>query len=130
VLAVGEYALGHVSAQMIKMSTGLGGDISGTHEDTCGALTAGVVLIGARYGRSNVSESDQPCYGVAARYRERFIREFGAGRCGDLRRPRRYGPRGEEPSSVLVARAAHVLLSIFEEYEEKTDWGEHAEEKV
>ena len=103
---------------MVKMSTGLGGGIGGSHEETCGALTAGIMLIGAQYGRVDADEDNQPCYTLAARYRERFVQGIGAGRCSDLLGPGKYGPQGEEPCSVLVSRAAIILLNILEEHGE------------
>ena len=74
------------------------------------------MLIGAQYGRVDADEDNQPCYTLAARYRERFVRRLGAGRCGDLLGPGGYGPQGEEPCSVLVSRAATILLDILEEH--------------
>ncbi len=55
------------------MATGLAGGVGGTHQELCGALSAGVLLIGALYGRLTPDEDDGPCYDLASRYRERFI---------------------------------------------------------
>jgi len=118
ILAVSEVLWGEVNEPMVRMSTGLGGGIGGSYEESCGALTAGVMLIGARYGRVRAGEDDAPCYTLAARYRERFVRELGAGRCSDLRGPDGYGSQGKEPCSVLVSRAATILLEIIEEGDE------------
>lgn len=115
---MGEHLWGEVDGPMVKMSTGLGGGIGGSHEETCGALTAGVMLIGAQYGRVQATEDDDPCYMLAARYRQRFVERLGAGRCGDLRRPGGFGSQGGEPCSVLVSRAATILLDTLGEYGE------------
>ncbi len=111
-LAVGEYLFGSVDDRMQRMSTGLAGGIGGSHQETCGALSGGVLLIGALYGRTQPDEDDGECRRLATEYRERFAQELGATRCCDLRASG-YGSDGTQPCSTLVGRAARILLQIM-----------------
>ncbi len=46
-LAVGRHMLGEVDERTIRITTALSGGVGGTHAELCGALSAGVMLIGA-----------------------------------------------------------------------------------
>lgn len=111
-LAVGERLFGRVDDQMQRMATGLAGGVGGTREELCGALSGGVLLIGALYGRVRPGENDELCYALAARYRELFLQALGTTRCCELRASG-YGSDGEIPCSVLVEKAARILLDIL-----------------
>jgi C_GCAxxG_C_C family probable redox protein len=111
-LAVGEYVLGNVDDQTLKMTTGFAGGIGATHQELCGALSAGILIIGALYGRTQPNEDDSLCQILAANYRNRFNQELGSINCGELR-AERFGSGGQEPCSVLVERAAQLLLDIL-----------------
>ncbi|MEA3351462.1 MAG: C-GCAxxG-C-C family protein [Chloroflexota bacterium] len=112
-LAVGEHALGDLDDRTRKMATGFSGGIGITYRDLCGALTAGVMLIGAIHGRSHLDESDAHCQKLVTNYRDRFMQEFDFVHCHELR-AEKYGSSGNEPCWVLVERAAFILLSILE----------------
>ena len=51
-LAVGEHLLGPLDDQVLRMSSGLGGGLGSTQQELCGALSGGVLIIGALYGRT------------------------------------------------------------------------------
>ena len=112
-LAVGEYALGSVDNQTLKITTGFSGGIGNTHRDLCGALSAGVMIIGALHGRTRPNEDDALCLKLATKYRDRFAQELGSIYCHELR-AERYGSQGQEPCSVLVEQAARTLLAVLE----------------
>jgi C_GCAxxG_C_C family probable redox protein len=112
VLAVGEYLFGPIDDQTRRMATGLGGGVGGTYQELCGALSGGVLLIGALYGRIRPDEDDSRCMTLVSRYRERFAQELGTTHCGDLRATG-YGSDGKWPCSVLVERATRVLLETL-----------------
>jgi C_GCAxxG_C_C family probable redox protein len=107
-LAVGEYVLGHVDDQTLKLTTGFAGGAGGTRAELCGALSAGIMIIGARHGRAQAGVDDKHCQALVTRYRERFLQTFGSTCCGELR------PR-YATCAVLVEQAAQVLLEILEE---------------
>jgi C_GCAxxG_C_C family probable redox protein len=113
-LAVGEYVFGNVDDQTLKMTTGFAGGIGMTHQELCGALSAGIMIIGALYGRTQPNEDDSLCQTLATNYRNRFVQKLGSINCGELR-AERYGSRGQEPCSVLVERVALLLLDILSE---------------
>jgi C_GCAxxG_C_C family probable redox protein len=107
-LAVGEHTLGQVDEQTLKMTTGFAGGIGGTRQDLCGALSAGIMVIGALYGRSQADVDDRRCQALAARYRAQFVQTFDTTCCQELRQIHR-------PCSHLVERAARLLLEMLEE---------------
>lgn len=109
---MGEYLFGPIDDQTRRMTTGLAGGVGGTHQELCGALSGGVLLIGALHGRTRPDEDDSQCMTLVSRYRERFVQELGTTHCGDLR-AMGYGSDGKWPCSVLVERAARVLLETL-----------------
>ena len=106
-LAVGEYLLGPIDDQVLRMTTGLGGGVGGTYQEICG------VIIGAIHGRVRPDEDDSRCQRLAALYLERFGAELGTIRCGELR-ALGYGSDGRWPCSALVERAVPLLLDILD----------------
>ena len=113
-LAVGEHLLGQVDDRCIRIATGLSGGLGGTHQELCGALSGGVLLIGALYGRTKPDEDNSLCLELAALYKECFAQELGSTNCGILRESG-FGSEGSTPCSVLVERAARVLLDTISE---------------
>jgi len=67
-----------------RVASGFGGGIGRTHEDTCGALTGGVIAIGYLFGRDNPDEEWRDAYERAAEFRKRFTEEFGSTNCRAL----------------------------------------------
>jgi C_GCAxxG_C_C family probable redox protein len=105
-IAVGEHELGDLSEQMIKMSTPFAGGIGGQHLDLCGALTGGIMAIGAARGRADSRIDDQACQTLAADYRNAFLEKFGSLICADLKQ----GACGE-----LTRQATLILMNLLEE---------------
>jgi C_GCAxxG_C_C family probable redox protein len=112
-LAVGEYLLGDVDDRLRRMMTGIAGGLGGSHEELCGALNAGALLVGALHGRTQPHEPDEACYALASAFRTRFLEEWGTTRCADLR-ALGYGSDGTVPCAVLVRRAAALLLEVLD----------------
>ena len=113
-LAVGESLWGEVEDRIRCMSTGLAGGVGCSHEDLCGALSGGVLMIGAVYGRTGPDEDDAECNRKVNEYRQRFLQQFGATRCLDLQASG-YGSDGQWPCSLLVERATRVLCGVMGE---------------
>ena len=113
-LAVGERFLGEVSSEWVKMATPFGGGVGGTHLEMCGALTGGVMLIGALSGRVSADEDSQPSRDLAARFRERFLNELGNTQCERLRQELIEPPGGWGSCDVLVERAAGILVQVLQ----------------
>lgn len=113
-LAVGEHLLGQVDERIRRMACGLGGGIGGTHQEACGALTGGVLLLGPLYARTSPAQEETELYRCVSAYRERFLAEFGSTRCADLLASG-FGADGTRPCSELVERAAQILLGCIYE---------------
>jgi C_GCAxxG_C_C family probable redox protein len=67
----------------LKMATPFGGGI-GRCEDVCGALSGGVMGIGAGLGRNDPKADKTVCYGAAKKLHEQFTKEFGSSSCRAL----------------------------------------------
>jgi C_GCAxxG_C_C family probable redox protein len=112
VLAVGEHLWDGVDDQIRRMTTGLAGGIGCSEQELCGVLSGGTLIIGSLYGRTSAETNDDGCQRLVCEYRERFIAEFGTSRCADIRASG-YGSEGIWPCSVLVGRAARILLETL-----------------
>ena len=89
VLAAVQETVGLVDDQLIKASHGLsgGGGLGG--EGLCGALTGGLLALGARYGRDRGKLASGRCinnFKKAKELTERFRAEFGGVTCRELQR--------------------------------------------
>jgi hypothetical protein len=91
-----------------------------SHEGLCGAFTAGVMVIGAVHGRVDPAEDDTRCQELVLDFRDRFQGRFSTLNCGELRKED-YGSSGREPCSVLVERAARILLDTLETADQPED---------
>ncbi|MGA9347600.1 MAG: C-GCAxxG-C-C family protein [Anaerolineae bacterium] len=113
-LAVGGHVLGDLDPLIVRMANGFAGGVGGTKQEMCGALSAGVMIIGALYGRNNLEEDDSPARRLTTCYRECFAAELGATRCGPLYE-QVHAPGGFGSCSVVVERAARILLELLTE---------------
>ncbi len=100
---------------LVRVATGFSGGLGDTRQELCGALSGGVMLIGALFGRTSLEEDDQPAVDLAARYRERFLETCGYTRCSDLREQIVDPPGGLDSCGELVEQAAMVLIGLLEE---------------
>jgi C_GCAxxG_C_C family probable redox protein len=121
VLAVGERYLEDLGpacawvTALTRIATGFSGGLGDTREELCGALSGGVMVIGALFGRSNLAEDDQPAVDLAERYRRRFLETLGYTQCTALREQVVDAPGGPGTCGELVERAAMILMSLLDE---------------
>ncbi|MEA3376115.1 MAG: C-GCAxxG-C-C family protein [Chloroflexota bacterium] len=115
VLAVGEYVLDDLRRQSVRMATGFAGGLGDTEQELCGALSGGVMIIGALFGRTELEEDDQPAVRLASRYRQRFLEELGTTQCARLRDDVVNVSGGLGSCGALVERAAMILLMVLSE---------------
>ena len=101
-LAVGEHEFGAVDDQMVRISNGFCGGVGSTHEELCGALSAGVMIISARDGRTLSTEDDKQCLQTIAEFRRRFLQRFGSSTCRILRSRYNDCPWLVEESSLIL----------------------------
>ena len=113
-LAVGGHLVADLEPQCVQMATGLSGGVGSTHEELCGALSGGVLVIGRLLGRSRLDEDDEQAIATTCRYRDRFLDAFGATKCETLRQEVE-SPGGLASCAELVERAARVLLKLLAE---------------
>lgn len=111
-LAVGEHVLENVDESLCRAATAFSGGVGSTHKELCGALSGGLLVIGAKEGRIRPDHDPSRCKSLSARYREAFLDEFGVTRCQDLR-DMGYGTV-EKSCKDLAARAALRLLAVLE----------------
>ena len=119
-LAVDGHVLGDLDPRIVRVTTGFAGGVGGSKQEMCGALSAGVMIIGALHGRSSPEEDSEPARQLATRYRERFAAELGTTRCGPLYE-QVHAPGGSGSCAVVVERAARILLELLAE-EESEEW--------
>lgn len=112
-LAVGEHKLGHLEPQCIRMSNAFAGGVAGTHEELCGALSGGLMVVGGLYGRVSADTPDQHARDVARAYRDAFLAEFGHTQCDPIREAFAK-PDGSHGCDQVVERAARVLLGVLD----------------
>ena len=113
---MGEHLWGEVDDRTRRMTSGLAGGVGCSQEELCGALSGGVLLIGAQCGRTSPDVDDEACNQRVCRFRERFVQEFGTSRCFDIRESG-YGSEGRWPCSVLVERATRILWDVMYDHE-------------
>ena len=113
-LAVGGHVLGDLDPRIVRMATAFAGGVGGSKQEMCGALSAGVMIIGALHGRNSLEEDDEPAQQLTTRYRERFAAELGTTRCGPLYE-QVHAPGGAGSCSFVVERAARILLELLAE---------------
>lgn len=113
-LAVGGHLLGGLAPRIVMMATGFAGGVGDTRQEMCGALSAGVMIIGALHGRNGLEESDWQALDLATRYLKRFAAELGTTRCGPLYE-RVHAPGGLGSCSLVVERAVLIILDLLTE---------------
>ena len=110
-IAVGERFF-DVTPEKIKLATPFAGGVAGTHEDLCGALTGGVMVIGGVMGRWDSKTDDQACMDATAAYRKKFHDHFDHLHCCDLK-DNWVGKPGQPDCAELVRQAAGLLLDVL-----------------
>ena len=84
-LSVGKLKLEDLDERSIKMTTGFAGGVGDSRQELCGAFSAGVMIIGALYGRTEIGADDTVCFRKTTAYRERFSEVMGSISCMELR---------------------------------------------
>jgi len=95
-----------------KMATPFGGGI-GRAEDLCGALSGGVLAIGACIGRLDPDEDKQRCYEAARELHRRFLETFGATSCRALNKSDFKSPEHRVRCGRLVDGSTRLTIEIL-----------------
>ena len=104
-----------LNTQSLRMATGFSGGLGDSREELCGALSGGVMVIGALYGRASLDEEDEPANRMARQYRAHFLDAFGHTRCGYLRDEVVNAAGPPNSCADLVEKAAAILLELLSE---------------
>ncbi len=111
VVAVGGLYLSPVPDALVRVACPFGGGIC-QREELCGALSGGIMVLGALWGRNAANVNDDFVRTLACKYRERFLAIFGETQCRPIRES---GWHSEESGCAQVVRAsAELLIDLIE----------------
>jgi len=119
-LAVGEHVLDEFPTVCKRMGAGFYGGLGGTHQELCGALSGGVLVIGAWLGRSELGGDDRSAMNMAALFRARFLGKFGETQCA-LLRDLVHASDDLGCCAALVGESTRLLLTLFLEMRQLSD---------
>jgi C_GCAxxG_C_C family probable redox protein len=112
--AVMEVHADKLPADLPKAASGFIGGIGVSMQETCGALTGGIIALGYLMGRTDPTADNEEIKRMALVYRERFLQEFSSTNCGKL-----LELLGEQDDDYkckkMTARAAGILSELLEE---------------
>ena len=111
-LAVGGQLMCHVDPLWVRMATPLAGGVGCKKQEICGALSGGVLVIGALHGRDQAGVDDSIAQQLATEYRTRFLSELNETRCQPLY-DRFHEPDGTGSCSSVAETAARILLELL-----------------
>ncbi len=112
--ALTEFFINEEDSYTPKAATGFGGGIGGSHLETCGALTGGVIALGWFLGRTNPSGDKTRVYKLASEFRRQFVEKFGSTHCQTLLD--KFGKQENmNKCKKLTADAAGILWSLLTE---------------
>jgi len=113
--AITEAQDNNVDRSLTKLTSGFVGGMGSSHQETCGALTGGIIALGYLYGRTDPNAEIPVLKEIVIEFKERFEKEFGTTNCGILLD--RFGEQGDDYSKCreLTAKAAGILTEIIEE---------------
>ena len=95
-----------------RMATPFGGGI-GRSGDVCGALTGGVLAIGASLGRTSPDSDKTACYEAAGALHKQFEEMFGASSCKALNMSDFTSPQHRARCGRFVEMATRLTLSVL-----------------
>jgi C_GCAxxG_C_C family probable redox protein len=64
-----------------KFASGFGGGMGGSHCETCGALTGGIIALGWLYGRKDPCDDKQKVFSLSSEFRAQFLKNFSSTNC-------------------------------------------------
>lgn len=99
---------GRTPEEVLPLLGGFGGGIGGSHEEVCGALSGGVLILSLCFPHAQGGDQDakRNLYRLSKEFRRRFFEIFGYTRCGDLLRARP-GVTEKNPASQRLGVTAH-----------------------
>ncbi len=102
-----------ISPELQKLATPFAGGVGGTNDGLCGALTGGILVIGALYGREDGDTNDKLCQDLAAAFYRKFQEAFQHVICRDIKAGWRK-EFGHDNCENLVRETVLILANILE----------------
>jgi len=112
IVALGDIVLGETPEILIRTATGFSGGVGSTHQEMCGALVGGLMLINAKYGRSDAAGDDSISYALSRQFLEGFEERFAAVHCADVRE--RLPEMGFSACKYFVPLVGELLLDVLD----------------
>ena len=93
---------------LLAAAGAFGGGVGGSHEELCGAVSGGVLVLSLLYPQTeaNDKEGKMRIYAKAKEFRRRFEEIFGLTRCGELLKARP-GVTDKNPAAQRLGVTAH-----------------------
>lgn len=122
---------GREPEEVMPLAGGFGGGVGGCHEEVCGAVSGGVLILSLCFphARGEDQTAKQELYRIAKEFRRRFFGAFGYTRCGDLLRARP-GVTEKNPAAQrlgvtghcdnMIVTAVELLEDLVREERERT----------
>ena len=103
------------------------GGMASTMSSHCGALTAGILVIGALYGRLEPDGDPKLAPAIARRYWQTFLDEFGTSHCTTLRQGEP-GPEAPTRCGGIIVHSSRMLLQLLQDLQQHPPTPEQLEE--
>lgn len=111
--------------EALKIATSFGGGMAGMRE-TCGAVTGAFMVLGLKYGKTNVedNETKELNYAKVKEFTEEFTRRHNFLKCGDLKNQQEVNGAGKTEEEIktgpdscqsLVSSAAEILTGLLKD---------------
>ena len=99
--------------QLFAATGAFGGGVGGSHEELCGAVSGGLLVLGLLYPHTQAENRDakKKIFGLAKQFRQRFFDTFGHTRCGDLLRAR-CSISEKTPAAARLGLTAHCDIMV------------------
>lgn len=104
---------GQEPEQLFAVAGGFGGGVGGSHEELCGAVSGGLLVLGllVPHTQGEDRERKREIYGLAKTFRRRFSEVFGLTRCGELLRARP-GTSQKTAAALRLGLTAHCDIMV------------------
>ena len=99
---------GRTPEEVLPLLGGFGGGFGGSHEEVCGAVSGGVLVLSLCFPHASGDDqaAKRELYRITKEFRRRFLDVFGLTRCGDLLRSRP-GVTEKTPAAQRLGVTAH-----------------------
>mgnify|MGYP001169817385 FL=1 len=109
-----EYIAPDLNEDLVRLVTPLGRGLGGSG-CSCGALTGGVVILGAVKGRTSPDQSRDTAYDYANEFHNRFKKEFGSTCCRVLNKLDFSDPSRGRICLKIIGKTAALLMRMLQE---------------